>query len=182
MLEEFNLTIGEIVAPFSRFGEVKVRLDTDFPDRFSRLKQVCIRDKDGSAQMVNVETSRIHKGQALLKIKGINSINDAETLRNQFVQVRKEEAVQLPSNEFYIHDILGFAVHVLDGDVLGNLAQVLQGPVGGNDVYVVRGGTLGEVLLPVVRQVIRKVDIEAKRIWVTPMAGLLPGDEVVVPE
>lgn len=96
------------------------------------------------------------------------------------MQIRKEEAVQLSANEFYIHDILGFEVQVLDGGVLGRLDQVLHGPAGGNDVYVVRGGELGEILLPVIRQVIKKVDIDAKRIWVTPMPGLLPGDEEIV--
>ena len=49
MLEEWSLTVGEIVAPFGLAGEVKVRLETDFPDRFTRLKQVCLRRPDEGA-------------------------------------------------------------------------------------------------------------------------------------
>ena len=78
-LTEWNLTIGEIVAPFSRFGEVKVRLETDFPDRFKRLAQVCVRRPSGDATLYEVESSRYHKGQILLKLRGIESIEDAET-------------------------------------------------------------------------------------------------------
>ena len=88
-LEEWNWTIGEIVAPFSRFGEVKVRLETDFPDRFARLTQVCLRRSSGESRLCRVTGVRLHKGQALLKIEGIDSISDAETLRNSLVQIRR---------------------------------------------------------------------------------------------
>lgn len=171
--EDWSWTIGEIVAPFSRFGEVKVRMETDFPDRFARLLQVCLRRPSGEARLYRVEGVRLHKGQALLKLEGVESISDAETLRNSLVQVRRQEAVALPENEFYIHDLLGCEVVTAEGRTLGTLTSVLRG--GANDIYVVGSGK-SEILLPAIKDVVRKVDMAARRILVTPTPGLLPGE------
>jgi len=171
--EEWNLTIGEIVAPFSRFGEAKVRLETDFPDRFARLRQVCLRWPDGSARLYRVESVRPHKGQILLKLRGIASIDEAETLRGALVQVRRQEAVALPANQFYIHEMLGGEVVTPEGRLLGLLTAVLRGPA--NDVLVVGEGQ-HEILLPAVQAVVREIDRARRRIVVTPTPGLLPGE------
>ncbi|HLK58665.1 MAG TPA: ribosome maturation factor RimM [Chthonomonadaceae bacterium] len=171
---EWSLTIGEIVAPFGLAGEVKVRLETDFPDRFSRLKQIFLRDARGNGRLAEVESVRPHKGQILLKIRGIVSIEQAETLRNHRVQIRPQDAVRLPPNEFYIHDLLGCEVVTSKGQVLGPLTDVLRGTA--NDVYVVGQGK-GEILLPVVSDVVQSVDLAARRIVVTPTPGLLPEDD-----
>src|SRR5262249_49885189 len=143
--EDWNWTIGEIVAPFSRFGEVKVRLETDFPDRFARLKQVCLRWPNGAARLHAVESVRPHKGQMLLKLRGVSSIQEAETLRSALVQVRGQEAVSLPAHQFYIHEMLGCEVVTPEGRLLGPLTAVLRGPA--NDVFVVGEGRR-EILLP----------------------------------
>ena len=174
--EDWILTVGEVTSPFSRFGEVKVNLETDFPDRFARLKEVCLRPKTGEARLFDVEKARLHKGQILLKLRGIDSINDAETLRNWKVQVRSQDAVPLPNNEFYIHDLIGCEVVLADGKVLGKITNLLRGS--NHDIYAVGQGK-EEILLPAIRDVVQSVDIVAKRIVVTPTPGLLPGEEVV---
>lgn len=171
--EDWDWTIGEVVAPFSRFGEVKVRMETDFPDRFSRLSQVCLRRPSGEARLIRVEGARVHKGQALLKLEGVNSISDAETLRNVQVQIQRKEAVALPKNEFYIHDLIGCTVETPEGKVLGPLTSVLRG--GANDIYVIGKGK-DEILLPAIKEVVQSVDTTAKKIVVTPTPGLLPGE------
>jgi len=173
--EDWKLTVGEVAAPFSRFGEVKVNLETDFPNRFARLAQVCLRPKTGEARLFDVEKARLHKGQVLLKLRGIDSINDAETLRNYKVQVRSNEAVPLQTNEFYIHDLLGCEVALPDGQILGIITNVLRG--NSNDVYVIGQGK-DEILLPAIRDVVQSVNIVAKKIVVTPTPGLMPGDAV----
>ena len=168
---EWNLNIGEIVAPFSRFGEVKVRLDTDFPERFKGLKQVQVCPKSGEPRLMDVETCRFHKGQVLMKLRGMESINDAETLRNAIVQVRDDQAVTLPDNEFYIHDLIGCEVIAQENRLLGKVTAVLIGPA--NDVYVIGQGK-DEILLPAIKDVIKNVDISARQITVTLTPGLLP--------
>jgi 16S rRNA processing protein RimM len=177
MLSEWNLTVGEVVAPFSRFGEVKVRLETDFPERFTRLAQVCLRWKSGEARLFGVENTRLHKGQILMKLRGIDSMDDADALRNALVQVRAEDAVRLPPNEFYIHDLIGCEVVTPEGRSLGSLTAVLRS--GSHDVYVIGSGKT-EILLPAVREVVRSVEVAAKRVLVTPTPGLLPDEPAEV--
>lgn len=171
---DWTLTIGEIVAPFGRIGEVKVRLETDFPDRFKKLKQVCLRLGRESASIFDIENARIHKGQALLKLKSIEDITGAETLRNALVQIRPDDAVILSPNEFYIHDLIGCEVALENGRILGKLTNVLRYPA--NDVYVVGEGK-AEILLPAIQDVVRNVDLKQKVILVTPTPGLLPETE-----
>ena len=171
--DEWNWTVGEVVAPFGRIGEVKVRLETDFPDRFARLKQVCLRRPSGEARLIEVQSARVHKGQVLLKLRGIDSIDDAENLRQARVQIRPQDAVRLPANEYYIHELVGCEVVTAGGRVLGPLTAVLQGTA--NDVYVIGQGK-NEILLPVVKEVVREVDLPHRRIVVTPTPGLLPGE------
>jgi 16S rRNA processing protein RimM len=173
-LQEWNLTIGEIVAPFGLAGEVKVRLETDFPERFARLKQVCLRWPTGPTRLLEVEGARLHKGQVLLKLRGITTIDAAETLRNTLVQVRGREAVPLPANEFYIHDLVGCEVVTVEGRSLGKVTSVLRSGAA-NDVFAIGEGKQ-EILLPMVRDVVRHVDIAARRILVSPTPGLLPGE------
>lgn len=179
--DDWNLTVGEIVAPFSRFGEVKVRLETDFPDRFARLKQVCLRWPTGTARLADIETTRLHKGQILLKLRGIESIDDADTLRNALVQIRSSEAVRLPENEYYIHDLIGCEVVSVSGRTFGLLRNVLRGSA--NDVYQIGEGKT-EILLPAIREVVKQVDLANRRIVVSPTPGLLPEEmpETVVTE
>ena len=168
------MTVGEIVSPFGRIGEVKVRLETDFPDRFARLKNVCLRWPSGDARIVDVESTRLHKGQILLKVRGIESINDAETLRGAVVQVQADDAVPLPANEYYIHDLIGCDVVTAEGRLLGPLTSVLGSPA--NDVYVVGQGK-SEILLPAIRDVVVEVDLAGRRIVVRPTPGLLPEEQ-----
>lgn len=174
---DWNWTIGEIVAPFGRSGEVKVRMETDFPERFWHLSQVCLRGVSGEARLFRVEGVRLHKGQALLKLEGVHSISDAEALRQMRVQIRRQDAIALEENEFYIHDLIGCVVETPEGTRLGLLTGVLRG--GAHDVYVIGEGK-EEILLPAIRDVVRHVDIATKRIVVTPTPGLLPGEAEVV--
>ncbi len=168
--------VGEIVAPFGIKGEAKVRLATDFPDRFARLRQVCLSLPDGSRQLYDVETARHHKEQVLLKLRGVNRIEDVDLLRDAKVLVRGSEAVRLPANEFYIHDLVGCEVVTESGRALGTLTAVLRGNTNANDVYVVGEGK-GEILLPAVKDVVREVNMQTRRITVTPTAGLLPDEQ-----
>jgi 16S rRNA processing protein RimM len=171
---EWNLTVGEIVAPFGLSGEMKVRLETDFPDRFARLKQVCIRRPDANGKLYEVTGARPHKGQILLRLQGVATIEDVEPLRNSLVQIQSSEAVRLPANEFYIYELIGCEVVTDSGRSLGCISDVLRGAA--NDVYVIGSGKQ-ELLLPVIQDVVKFVDTSARKITVTPTPGLLPEEQ-----
>jgi 16S rRNA processing protein RimM len=167
VLPEWDWTIGEVVAPFGRRGEVKVKILTDFPERFAELKRVCLRPKTRGPALMEVQATRLHKGQALLKLTGVESIDDAETWRGSIVQVRRGDAVPLQDDSHYIDDIVGMEVWTVQGRLVGALSDVLHYPA--QDLLVV-----GDALIPAVRPIVVEVDQARRRIVIDPPEGLLP--------
>ena len=155
------LSRGEVVGVFGIKGEMKVRLETDFPDRFAKLKQVCLRPPAGNPEIREVRGARLHKGQVLLKLTGIDRIEDAERWRGAKVQVPREDAVPLPKGSYYAADIVGFEVVTPDGRSLGKLEKILPYPA--HDLFQV-----GEALIPAVKEIVVEVDTAGRRIVVEP--------------
>lgn len=158
------VAVAEIVGVFGLKGEVKANLQTEFPDRFRRLAQVWI---DG--RPVDLESSRLHRGQVLLKLRGVDGPEAAEKYRGKLVEVPLDQAIKLPRGRFWIFQIVGLDVATADGEQLGTVADVLT--TGANDVYVVRGDA-GEILIPAIKQVIKQIDLGERRITVDLLPGL----------
>lgn len=170
LLDQWSWTIGEVVAPFGRVGEVKVAIVSDFPERFLRLERACLRRSPDDARLFVVERARLHKGQALLKLAGVESIDDAELWRRALVQVMRSQAVALPSDAYYVGDLVGMEVVTSGGRSLGPLTAVLNYPA--HDLLVI-----GDAMIPAVKEFVKSVDVQTRRIVVEPPAGLLPDDE-----
>jgi 16S rRNA processing protein RimM len=113
-----------------------------------------------------IQSTHIHKGQLLLKLEGVETANEAEALRGYWVLVPLENAQKLPRGAYYIYQIVGLEVFTEAGDLLGTVADVLT--TSANDVYVVRGPGVrepsGELLVPVVKQVVKRIDPDHGRI------------------
>lgn len=161
------LTIATVLAPFGLRGELKVRIETDFPERFSGLSQVYLGPDH---KPFDFEAFRLHKGFGLLKLKGCDSRDEADRLRGWEVQIPGDEAMPLPPGQYYIYQIEGLAVYTEEDEYLGTVEEVLS--TGSNAVHVVQG-PLGEVLIPALPEVILKVDLEAGRMIVRLPPGLL---------
>lgn len=144
-------------------------MESDFPDRFARLKTVCLRPRRGVAKLFQVNAARLHKGQVLMTLEGIGQIEDVEPWRGARVQVKKEEAVVLPPGEFYVADMIGMEVFLKDGRSLGKVDRVLPYPA--QDLWQV-----GEALIPAVKPIVVSVDAATRRIVIDPPAGMLPED------
>lgn len=165
-------TIGIVVAPFGLRGEMKVRMETDFPERFGRLKKVCLRLKGRPPETLFIQQARLHKGQVLLKAEGIDSIEDAETWRGALVQIKRDDAVPLEEGNYYIADLIGLDVVTADGKSLGKLDEVLTYPA--QDLL-----RIGDILIPAVKEFVVQVDLARGKIVVSPPEGLLPGEQAV---
>jgi len=161
------LTIATVLAPWGLRGELKVRIETDFPDRFARLSHVLL---GAEREPFEVEGFRQQQGYGLLKLKGCNDRDAAERLRDMEVQIPLSEAVPLPAGQYYAYQVQGLAVCTEEGEPLGTIEEVLF--TGGNAVYVTQG-PLGEVLIPVLKDVVLKTDLEAGQVTVRLPAGLL---------
>ncbi len=168
MLSEY-LLIGQVLRPQGIKGLVKVRPDTDDPERFLDLKSLYI--KVGEAyQEISVEDISVREDGVYLRLNGVADRTAAERQRGLMLYVDRAHAVQLGENETFICDLIGCRVMDLQGNELGTLTDVLQ--PGGNDVYVIKTPK-GEMLLPALRHVIPTVDVKQ---------GIVTVDEKRLPE
>ena len=165
------LQVGVITTTHGVRGEVKVFPTTDDPARFKKLKNV-ILDTGKEKLELEIAGVKFFKNMVILKFKGIDDINDVEKYRKKSLYVTRENAVKLKKDEYFIADLIGLSVIREDnGEVLGKLTDVLQ--TGANDVYEVKMEDGKEILLPAIRECIKKVDLQKCEITVHVMKGLL---------
>jgi 16S rRNA processing protein RimM len=162
------VTIGRIAAPHGLRGEVRVSLETDFPERFDGLRDAWLVHGD-RVEAVAITGHRPHRGGLLVTLDGVRDLGAAERLRGAEIAVAREALVPLPEGQFYVFEIIGLRVRTAGGHILGRVAEVLRGPA--HDIYVVRGEA-GETLVPALRDVVRHVDRAAGEIVVDLPPGL----------
>ena len=114
-----RLEIGQIVNTFGIKGEVKVVPFTDDINRFDDLKEVYIKSKK-EEKLYQVEGARYHKNMVLLKLKGIENPEDAEKLRNSYLEIDREDAIPLEEGTYFIADLIGLDVCLAIMEVLYN--------------------------------------------------------------
>jgi len=165
------ITIGVVTAPQGVRGVVRVLPLTDFPDRLLNLKRVFLLLGESRTERRVERASPHSRGLFLLKLEGIGDRNAAEALRGAEIQLPRGEAAPLPEGAFYVFDLVGCEVQLLSGERVGELVDVLT--TAANDVYVVRRDEGGEVLIPAVRHVVKAIDIDAGKIVVDPIPGML---------
>lgn len=156
MLSQY-LMIGEITKPQGVRGEVKVRPITCDVGRFEGLGTVYV-ERDGGYAPMNVSVNRVSGDAVFMNVEGVSDRDAAEKLRGTALFIDRAHAVALDEDTTFLADLYGLRGAVDDGRDLGKIADVLQ--PGGNDVYVFKG-PLGEVLVPALKSVVLKVDLEA---------------------
>lgn len=160
------LVIGQVVGVRGLSGELKVRIESDDPERFYALEWAYLGDE---RRRMRVESVRLFKGAALVRLEGVSDRTAAEAYRGQYMRVAAEDALPLEEGEYYVHQIEGLQVRSDLGEELGHVHEVLV--TGANDVYVVRGAH-GELLLPAIKEVILGVDLEQGVLTVHLLEGL----------
>lgn len=168
-MSEQLMEIGQIVNTYGIKGFLKVVPYTDDIKRFEKLKSIYIQTKK-SLETVIIEEVKYAKNLVLLKIKGIDNINDAEIYKNCYIKIDRSDAVELPEDSYFIIDLIGIKVYTDEGEALGDIIDVF--PTGANDVYVVKNELGKQVLLPAIGDVIKNVDIKNKKMIVHLIEGL----------
>lgn len=161
------MTVGRILRPHGVRGEMRMEILTGYPERLSLHRVFYLGPQ---ARPYPVESVRFHQGAALIKLAGCDDRTTAESLRGLLVQIPLEDAVPLEEGEYYYFQVVGVEVFTDGGELLGQVVEVME--TGANDVYVVRGPR-GEVLIPAVEDVVRELDLTARRMVIVPIPGLL---------
>jgi len=164
------LQVGAIANTHGIKGEVKVFPTTDDPGRYRELKEVVL-DTGKQKLTMEIEGVKFFKNMVIVKFKGIDDINDVEHYKGAKLFVTRENAVELGEDEYFFADLVGLCVKTDEGETLGELTDIMQ--TGANDVYVVKLESGGELLVPAIRDCIRRVDLMAGEVTVHLLPGLL---------
>ena len=164
-----RLEVGQIVNTFGIKGEVKVTPFTGDINRFDDLEKVYVKTRKDD-KLYKVENVRYHKNMVLLKLEGIENPEQAELLKNAYLEIDREDAIPLEEGQYFIVDLIGLDVYTEEGNLLGKVEDIYN--TGANDIYVVKDELGKQVLLPGIKEVIKEVKLE-DRIIVHLIPGLI---------
>jgi 16S rRNA processing protein RimM len=164
------VAIAKIVRPRGLRGEMVAGVLTDFPERFAELEKVVAVLPDSTRRVLIIERSWFQKNRVVLKVAGVDSIEQADELRNAELCIPESEAAVLDEDEFFDWQLEGCMVRTIQGDEIGVVREVMR--TGGTENLVVASGER-DVLIPFAGSICTEVDIEKKEILVDLPEGLL---------
>lgn len=162
-----NLKVGKIVNTHGLKGEVKVIPLTDNPRRFDDLEYVLIEGKE-----VEIEKCKYQKDRIIVKLEGVDKIEEAERLKEKFMEVERENAVELEEDCYFLADLRECTVFDTEGKELGEIYDVLQ--TKNNDVYWIRKPK--ELLIPVLKDIVLDINIDERKIIIKPVGEWMDED------
>ena len=167
MLKHF-LETGQITSTHGVRGEVRVQPWCDSPEFLTRFSTLYL-DQEGN-RPITVEKARVNGNVAVLKIQGINTIEQAQCYRGKTLYMKRCD-VALPKGHYYIQDLIGCCVYDADADIVyGHISDVSK--TGANDVWHIQDKNGTEFLIPAIPDVVVAVDVEQEKVIIRPLKGI----------
>ncbi|MCD4684826.1 MAG: ribosome maturation factor RimM [Anaerolineae bacterium] len=167
------LVLGRVLRPHGIRGELRIHVMTAYPERIVVGKVVFVGpdpENSQTAREYTVTRARKHQKFLILQFETIQDRDAADMLRQQYVMLPPEDAVPLEEGEYFLYQLIGVEVYTDEDEHLGTVTEMIQ--TGANDVYVVRGPR-GEVLLPAIDECVLELDLDANKMTVHLMDGLV---------
>jgi 16S rRNA processing protein RimM len=164
-----RIKIGQIVNTHGIKGEVKCISLTDDIERFDDLEYIYIGN---STKKTFLENVRYAKNMIYIRFKGINTINEVEKYKGQYIEIDDSQKMKLPEDTYYLFDLIGLKVYDEEEHYLGEITNIYQ--TGANDVYELNGNV--NQLIPAVKKIVKYINIKEKKMIINKIEGLL--DEI----
>lgn len=171
MEKESCFQLGYITRKHGLQGEVSVFLDVDFPEDYAQMDSVFLAaPKNDTLIPYFIEFIQILENKAIIKFEGIDTVEEAESLKSAQLFLPLDLLPELEEHQFYYHEIIGYSVKDREKGVLGTVKQIYEVP--SHDLI---GMTYKnkEVLIPIKDDIILQVDKEGKVLEVDLPEGLL---------
>lgn len=165
--------VGKIVNTHGIRGEVRVISKTDFAEeRYVPGNTLYIfkEESDNPIEVV-IDSHRVHKNFDLLTFEGMLSIQDVEQFKGALLKVDENQLSELDEGEYYFHEIIGCKMYTDQGEEIGTIREILA--TGANDVWVVKRKEGKDLLIPYIEEIVTEINIDEKKVIITPMEGLL---------
>jgi len=164
------LRIGYIAGSHGLHGALRVRTDNPDSTTLGTLERLLVETAAGRREFKVLSVSALGGGHQRVVLEGVDDADAAQALRGGAVMVAAASLPPLKEGEFYYFQIAGAEVMLTDGRRLGTIEDIMS--TGGHDVWVVRDGE-HEVLVPVIADVVKAMDLEARRVTIEAVPGLL---------
>ena len=147
-------------------GELKVTHYCDYKEAFSELDSVVIDEED-----FQIEYVKYHKEQVIIKLKGIDRVEDAENFKNKNVYAQRSQLPKLSEGQYYIADLIGLSVYTHKNEYVGVVKDVIVSTA--SDLLQIEKENKSLVLVPNIGEFVKSISIDDKKIIITPIEGLL---------
>lgn len=162
-----SILIGKIVNTHGIKGEVKVYPYTDNIDNLSKIKEIFFDEKLNNKY--KVKSCKIQKNMLIMKLEGINIVEEAAKLKDTNLYIIKEDISDM-EDTYYIEDLIGMDVIDENENLIGTITYVFN--TGANDVYEIKSIDNKEIYIPAIKDVVKKVDVKNKEMYIKMMEGL----------
>ncbi len=164
------LRIGYVAGSHGVHGAMRVRTDDTGSTTISAVGRLFVVTPGGRREFKILEARPLGAGHHRVVFEGISDGDAAEALRGAAVMIATADLPPLKEGEFYYYQLAGAEVMLTDGRRLGTIEDVLA--TGAHDIWVVRAGER-EVLVPVISDVVKAMDLGAHTVTIDPIPGLL---------
>ncbi|GER94202.1 16S rRNA processing protein RimM [hot springs metagenome] len=159
---ESIVVIGRVMREWGLKGEMIVQPLTFDPERFLKLKDVFVQIQD-IIEHKKLKSVKPYRNNILISIEECNTPEDVRRYRGALIKIKESESPKLPEGVYYHYQIVGLSVYTVDGNYLGKITSIFA--TGSNDVYIVNNDDR-EYLIPAIKDVIREIDLEARKMIV----------------
>jgi len=171
MLNQY-LEAGRIVGTHGLAGELRVDPWCDSAELLAKLKTLYW---DKGTQKLDVVSSRVHKTLLLLQLRGIDTIEQADTLRGKILYLNRAD-LPLEEGRYFIQDLIGMDVFDADSCIYyGKLTEVIH--TGANDVYQITSESKKNYLIPAIPDVLADINITDSKMLIRPMKGIFDDED-----
>jgi 16S rRNA processing protein RimM len=165
------IRVGRIAGAHGLKGALKFRPDDPASTALGSVGQVYLATDGGEARPYRVKSAaRVSRNYLRLVLEEVGDLASAEALHGATVFIAASDLPPLKPGEFYYYQVLGMEVRLTDGRSLGMIEQVIA--TGANEVWEVRGA-MGEVLVPVIEDVVKAIDFDSRVATIEAIPGLL---------
>lgn len=167
-MKQDYIECGKLVGTHGIRGTLRVQPWCDSPEFLTKFKKLYIKSEN-TLQPLNIKSSKAHKNIVLMDIEFVETIEQAEALRNKIIYIDRRD-LKLENGQYLISDLIGCNVFDRDsGKSLGTISDVSK--TGANDIWHIKYNDK-EYLIPVIDEVVISVDIEAGKVIIAPLAGI----------
>jgi 16S rRNA processing protein RimM len=163
------ICVGRILKSYGAKGEVVVVSETEYPETLVEYKYFYIRYK-GEQKKLDVETAKKSRRRFIFKFKDIETLEKAKAIEGHYLFVKREDLIETDDEGFYVFDLEGLTAFDEKGKKVGILETVMKRKP--YDYFIILNEEGREIILPAIKEYIKKIDFENEKIILNIPEGL----------